>query len=455
MREVSSGEERRERICEAAQAACVDRRAQDEPEAGELESIQPEGSSSLMRRVLERDNLVRALRQVQRNKGAPGVDGMAVDELSEHLRVNWESIRSSLEAGRYRPQPVRRVVIPKPGGGERKLGIPTVQDRFVQQAIAQVLQSEWSGVFHDASYGFRPGHNAHQALRRSQTHIRSGRSWVVDCDLESFFDRVNHDRLMNRLKHRVGDRALLLTINRFLKAGVEVEGVRRPSQQGVPQGGPLSPVLSNIVLDELDWELARRGHCFVRYADDVQVYVRSREAGERVMLTLTRYIEESLRLTVNARKSAVGRPWERSFLGFTFTRGRGWRLKVAETSIEKLKARVRGVSGRTRGHSVVQVIADLRTILLGWRAYFGLAEVLSPLRDLDKWVRRRLRSYQWKQWGRTGWRQLLRRGVDAQLVWNTSRSAHGPWRLSASPALAKALPNRYFTNLGLPELAAR
>lgn len=415
----------------------------------------PRENSALMARVLSRDNLVRALRQVQRNKGAPGVDGMPVEALPEYLKTHWLGIREQLLAGRYCPQPVLRVAIPKPDGGERVLGIPTVVDRLIQQAIAQVVQSEWEGVFHDASYGFRPKRNAHQALRQAQSHIRAGNRWVVDCDLESFFDTVNHDRVMHRLKRRIPDSDVLRTINCFLKAGVQVDGVRQASVRGLPQGGPLSPVLSNVVLDELDWELDRRGHAFVRYADDVQVYVKSKAAGERVMCTLQRYLEDSLRLTVNTRKSAVARPWERTFLGCTFSRGRGYRIKVSEKSLKRLKSKIRVVSRRSRGHSMRQVIAELRKTLLGWKAYFDIAEVLSPLRDLDKWIRRRLRSYHWKQWGRAGYRELRRRGVDQDLAWNTAKSAHGPWRLSASPGLYQALPNRYFTGLGLPQLASR
>lgn len=431
------------------------RGVQDEPLSGEPRQRTFQASSTLMAQVLSRENLIRALKRVQRNKGAPGVDGVTVERLPEYLRRHWPGIKTQLLAGRYRPKPVLRVEIPKPDGGVRALGIPTVVDRLIQQAIAQVLQGEWDRSFHDASYGFRPGRNAHQALGQAQSHIRAGNCWVVDCDLATFFDTVNHDRLMCRLKRRIPDRVVLTTINRFLKAGVQVNGVRQASVQGVPQGGPLSPVLSNIVLDELDWELDRRGHSFVRYADDLQVYVKSQAAGERVMCTLVRFIEDSLRLTVNTRKSAVARAWERTFLGCTFSRRRGNKIKVSEKSVSRLKSKVRVLSRRTRGHKMSQVIAELRKTLLGWKAYFGVAEVLSPLRDLDKWIRRRLRSYHWKQWGRARYRKLRHHGVDRGLAWNTTKSAHGPWRLSASPGLTQALPNRYFTDLGLPALATR
>lgn len=284
--------------------------------------------------------------------------------------------------------------------------------------------------------------------------MRTGADWVVDVDLASFFDEVNHDRLMQRLRRRVDDTSLLRLINRYLKAGVCVDGTRVATVAGVPQGGPLSPVLANVVLDELDWELERRGLRFARYADDVQVFVSSRRAGERVMVSLQRFIDDSLRLTVNPRKSAVDRPWKRTFLGFTFSR-RGLRLKVADKAIHKLKREVRRLSRRTRGHRFSRVIADLKSALLGWKAYFDFAEVLSPLRDLDKWIRRRLRSYIWKQWGRASYRQLRKRGVSRELAWNTAKSAHGPWRLSQSPALVFAFPTRFFTDLGLPQLAAR
>jgi len=426
---------------------------------GELEmgnSTEPKSTfcSSLLNRVLERNNLVRALKQVRRNKGAPGIDGMSVDELPDFLRQHWPKIRQQLIDGRYRPKPVKRVEIPKPDGRKRKLGIPTVLDRMIQQAIAQVLQEEWDTDFHDNSYGFRPNRNAHQAIRYAQETIQQGYRWVVDCDLEAFFDNVNHDKLMTRLKDRHRDPMLLRLINRYLKAGVQIDGTTKASIEGVPQGGPLSPVLSNIVLNQLDWELTTREHRFVRYADDFVVFVKSQPAGKRVMQSLQRYIDDSLRLKVNTQKSAVDRPWKRTFLGFTFSK-RGLKIKVSDKALMKLKATVRMLSRRTRGHTLLQVIAEIRKSLLGWKAYFDIAEVLSPLRDLDKWIRRRLRSYVWKQWGRKGYRMLRRLGVKRQLAWNTAKSAHGPWRLSASPALYSALPNKYFQNLGLPELVAR
>jgi group II intron reverse transcriptase/maturase len=321
----------------------------------------------LLGRVLERDNLRRALKQVRRNKGAPGIDGMSVDELPKHLLHHWEAIKADILAGRYRPQPVRRVEIPKPDGRKRMLGIPTVLDRFIQQAIAQIVQAQWEPHFHPDSYGFRPQRSATQAVRKLQADVRSGHGWVVDLDLESFFDRVNHDRLVHRLRQHVDDRALLRLITAFLKVGAWVDGHREPGVMGVPQGGPLSPVLANVVLDEMDWELHRRGHRFARYADDCNIAVKSERAGQRVMHSVTRWIEDSLRLTVNTRKSAVDRPWNRKFLGFTLSR-RDKSLKVADTAIDKLKERVRELSRRTRGQSLSQIVAELRVTLLGWKA---------------------------------------------------------------------------------------
>jgi group II intron reverse transcriptase/maturase len=394
------------------------------------------------------------LKQVRQNKGAPGIDGMTVDELPEYLRHHWPEIRAQLEAGCYCPQPVMRVEIEKEDGKKRPLGIPTVTDRFIQQAIAQVVQEQWEPHFHPQSYGFRPRRSAHQAVREIQAQIRDGYRWVVDTDIEAFFDRVNHDRLMARLKDHVPDRGLLRLIRAYLKAGVRIGEETQPTTVGVPQGGPLSPVLANVVLDKLDWELDRRGHRFARYADDCNIVVKSKRAGERVMASLTRWIGESLRLTVNARKSAVDRPWNRKFLGFTVSRT-GTKLKVADKALEKLKGRVREITSRTRGRRLADIIAELREALLGWKAYFGIAEVLSPLHDIDKWIRRRLRCYQWKQWGRAGYRELRRRGVSVREAWNTSKSAHGPWRLSKTPALALALSVRHFSTMGLPCLAGR
>ena len=419
-------------------------------------TVEPKSNacSPMMVRVLSKENMERAYRQVKRNQGAPGIDGMKVDQLLGFLREYWPVIRRQLEQGTYHPKPVKRVEIPKPDGGKRKLGIPTVLDRLIQQAMAQILQEDWESEFHNNSYGFRPQRNAHQAIRYAQSTIREGYTWVVDCDLESFFDEVNHDLLMVKLKKKHQDPLFLRLVNRFLKAGIQVDGKTEASTRGVPQGGPLSPVLSNIVLNQLDWALDARGHRFARYADDALVFVRSQVAGERVMANLQRYVSDSLRLKVNVHKSAVDRPWKRTFLGITFSR---WSLQVkaSEKSLLKLKGKIRRLSRRTSGHSIARIVAELRESLLGWKAYFNIVEVLSPLRDLDKWLRRRLRSYLWKQWGRSGYRQLRKRGIERRLAWNTAKSAHGPWRLSRSPALYYALPNKYFKDLGLPELAAR
>ena len=409
---------------------------------------------SLMAQVLDRNNLARALKQVRRNKGAAGVDGMTTEQLPTYLHAHWPDLKECLIDGRYRPQPVRRVEIPKADGKMRKLGIPTVIDRFIQQAIAQIISDLWEPTFHPNSYGFRPQRNAQQAVRHAQDMIVNGKSWVIDLDLHAFFDTVNHDRLMARLKTRIQDPTLLKLVRRYLASPIQKDGQTLANREGVPQGGPLSPVLANIVLDELDWELERRGHRFSRYADDCQIFVGSRRAAERIKTSVQRYIEDHLRLKVNEDKSAVDRPWKRSFLGFTVSPRRGNRIKVADKALVKLKQRVRELSRRTRGHQLLHVIADLRKYLLGWKAYFGVAEVQSPLRDIDKWIRRKLRCYIWKQWGRSGYRQLRRRGVDRWTAWNTAKSAHGPWRLSKSPALYRALPNRYFKGLGLPSLAA-
>jgi RNA-directed DNA polymerase len=352
----------------------------DEPVAGKPQTTASSEISALMTEVLDSENLKRALAQVKRNKGAPGIDGMTVDELGAHLKASWPAIRAQLVAGSYCPQPVRRVEIPKPDGRKRLLGIPIVVDRFIQQAIAQVVQRCWEPHFHENSFGFRPGRSAHQAMRHAQATIRQGYDWVVDIDLEAFFERVNHDRLMVRVRQHVAAPDVLKLINRFLKGGVQVDGQTQATTQGVPQGGPLSPVLANVVLDELDWELERRGHRFARYADDCNIFVKSKRAGERLMQNVTRYLSESLRLTVNAQKSAVDRPRNRKFLGFTVARGDA-RIKVADKAIEKLKATIRKLTRRTRGHRLIDIVQELKTALTGWKAYFGIAEVLSPLRE--------------------------------------------------------------------------
>jgi RNA-directed DNA polymerase len=414
----------------------------------------PAMGERLMEEVCEGENCKQALARVKANKGSPGVDGMTVRDLPGYLKQHWPAIREQLLSGTYQPQPVRRVEIPKPEGGVRKLGIPTTLDRLIQQMVLQVLQGRWDRTFSEHSYGFRPGRSAHQAVAQAQEYIAQGCGWCVDLDLEKFFDRVNHDKLMAKIAERVRDKRLLKLIRAFLRAGVMEGGLVSPVDEGTPQGGPLSPLLSNVVLDALDRELERRGLRFVRYADDSNVYVRSRRAGERVMESITRFITTKLKLKVNQQKSAVAQPWERKFLGFSFTRFGPPKRRIAPKAVVRFKERVRGLTRRTRGVSTERMAEELARYLRGWIGYFGKCETPSVLQSLEAWTRRRLRSATWKQWkrGRVRFAQLRKRGVGKDLAAQTAGSAHGPWRLACSPALAIALPNAYFASLGIPRL---
>jgi RNA-directed DNA polymerase len=409
----------------------------------------------LMEQVCERENLKRALARVKRNKGSAGVDGMTVVQLSGYLKVHWPAIRERLLVGRYQPLPVRRVEIDKPGGKDkRKLGIPCVLDRFIQQALMQVLQPIFEPTFSEFSYGFRPGRSAHQAVALAQTYIGEGYLWVVDLDLEKFFDRVNHDILIARVAKQVSDKRVLGLLRRYLQAGVLEHGLVEATYEGTPQGGPLSPLLSNILLTDLDRELERRGHRFVRYADDSNIYVKSEHAGQRVKASLTRFLATRLRLKVNEAKSAVAHPWQRKFLGFSFTPKPRLRRKLASQALTRFKQRVAALTDRNQGRALGKVIERLALYLRGWRGYFGFCETSSVLRDLDSWIARRLRSLVWKQWkrGRRRFAELVRRGVNRVLAAQTAGSPHGPWRLAKSPALHIALPTAYFAALGLPRL---
>jgi RNA-directed DNA polymerase len=425
-----------------------------EPDVAKCEPERPAVTTSLMEAVCERENLKNALRRVKANKGSPGIDGMTVDQVADYLRVHWPTHRDELLAGTYTPSPVRRVEIPKPDGGVRKLGIPTVLDRFIQQAVLQVLQPAFDPTFSTHSYGFRPGRSAHQAVAAAQGHLASGYRWVVDLDLEKFFDRVNHDLLMGRLARRVSDSRVLTLVRAFLNAGVLENGLVSATEEGTPQGGPLSPLLSNIVLHALDCELEGRGHRFVRYADDCNVYVRSARAGHRVMASITLFITTRLKLKVNAAKSAVATAWERTFLGFSFTQGQRPKRRLADRTVDRFKARVRELTRRVRGVSLRQMVEELAAYLRGWRAYFGFCETPTILRRLDKWIRRRLRAVVWKQWARAGtrFRELRKRGVNAKDAILTARSNRGPWRVTLTKALCWALPGAFFDSLGLPYL---
>ncbi len=414
------------------------------------------GTGGLMELVVERQNLMAALKRVKANKGSPGIDGMTVEELPAYLKAHWLRLREELLAGCYRPQPVKRVAIPKPGGGERELGIPTVLDRFIQQALLQVLQPRFDATFSNASYGFRPGRRAHDAVRRAQAYVQEGRRYVVDVDLEKFFDRVNHDVLLGRLEQRIADRRVLGLIRRYLEAGVLANGVAIERHEGTPQGGPLSPLLANVLLDEVDKELEKRGHGFVRYADDLNVYVRSKAAGERVMAALRRLFAR-LRLRVNEAKSAVAPATQRKFLGFSFwvAQGRIVKRRVAPQALNRMKDRVREITRRSGGRSLAEVSKELGVYLTGWKAYFRIAETPGILADLDQWVRHRLRALQLKHWkrGTTIHRELRSRGMSNRAAAQVAANGRRWWRNSAM-VIHIALPNALFDKLGVPRLAA-
>jgi len=411
-------------------------------------------SAMMMEQVVSRQNMLTAYRRVVRNAGAAGVDGISVEDLGSYCNEHWETIRQQLLEGSYRPQSVRAVAIPKPGGGERVLGIPTVIDRMIQQALLQVMTPLFDPYFSEASYGFRPGRSAHGAVAAAREHIEAGYRWVVDIDLEKFFDRVNHDVLMARVAGRVRDKRVLQLIGRYLRAGLLQEGVTSPRREGTPQGGPLSPLLSNILLDDLDRELERRGHRFVRYADDCNIYVRSRRAGERVMASLEVWLAKHLRLKVNRSKSAVERPWKRTFLGYSVTHNLRPRLKVAAESVRRMKTKLRQMLRRGRGRSLQETIATAAAYLRGWMAYFSKAEVKGVFEDLDMWLRRKLRRIVWKQWKtpRTRMRELQRRGVNRAKAGRSAYNGRGPWFNAGAPHMHLALPTTVLTGWGLPSL---
>lgn len=426
-----------------------------EPRAARCDTQSQAYQRITMETVCANENMSAALKHVRSKKGCGGVDGMQVDELAPYLRRHWPELRNQLLSGTYRPQPVLRKQIDKPGGGKRNLGIPTLVDRVIQQAFLQVLQPVWDPTFSDHSFGFRPGRNQHQAIARAQGYIAEGYGWVVDMDLEKFFDQVNHDRLMAALARRVTDKRILRVIRAFLTAGVMDHGLVSPTVEGTPQGGPLSPFLSNVVLDELDQELERRGHRFVRYADDCNIYVRSQRAGERVLKSLKEFIGRKLKLRVNEAKSAVDEPCNRKFLGFTFTRGKSPNRKVSAQAVDKFKHKVRTLTRPTKGRSIDEVIADLAPYLKGWIGYFGFAQKRSVFSDLDGWIRRRLRAYLWRQWktGKQRFARLRSRGISRTVAQAVSGSGHGPWSMSKCRPIQAALSNAYFRSIALPSLS--
>jgi group II intron reverse transcriptase/maturase len=415
------------------------------------------GEASVWERVLARPNLFAALKRVEANGGAPGIDGMLVSELRSYLKEHWLEIRASLDAGGYQPSPVRRVEIPKPDGGVRLLGIPTVTDRLIQQAVAQVLTPLFEPGFSPHSYGFRPGRRAHDAVRAAQEYIREGYTWVVDVDLEKFFDRVNHDKLMARVARTVKDRRVLTLIRQYLEAGVLVNGVVLEAGEGTPQGGPLSPLLANIMLDDLDHELERRGHRFVRYADDCNIYVKSRRAGERVLSSVRQFLEQKLSLKVNEKKSAVARPSKRKFLGFSFFRRKGEvRVRIATPALDRCREKLRQLTRRTRHGRLADVLQDINQYTMGWVGYFRLADTPSVLEALDEWLRRRLRQLVWKRWkrGTTRWRELVALGVPPDQA-GLGAAGTSPWRMAVSPVVNMALSNAYWRQQGFRSLTER
>jgi group II intron reverse transcriptase/maturase len=404
--------------------------------------------------VVERNNLWQAYERVMRNKGAAGVDGLTVSEFRAWLQQHWPSIKTALLAGHYIPAAIRKVEIPKPNGGVRTLGIPTVLDRLIQQALLQVLQPQFEPEFSEHSYGFRPGRNAWQAVQRAQSYIGEGRRWVVDLDLEKFFDRVNHDILMSRVARRVKDERILKLIRRYLEAGMMSEGIVSARAEGTPQGGPLSPLLSNILLTDLDRELERRGHRFCRYADDCNIYVKSEVAGQHAMAAITDYLERKLKLQVNRDKSAVARPWQRKFLGYSVTMHKQARLKIADSSLKRLKDRVREIVGGNASRNLGKTIGELNPVLRGWTSYFRLTEVKGVLQALDGWIRRKLRCLLWRQWKRPATRnkRLQERGLGETRAWKSASNGRGPWWNAGASHMNAAYPKRFFDELGLVSL---
>lgn len=440
-------------FCEPeASEACE---AKKEGVESEMATIKPENSAldGVMKEVLNPRNLKKALKQVLRNKGAAGIDGMTTEQLPEYLKANWSRIKQELMRGAYMPKAVRRVEIPKATGGKRQLGIPTVVDRFIQQAVLQVLQDKWDSTFSMGSYGFRPGKSAHQAIRQAQKHVSSGLQIVVDIDLEQFFDRVNHDILMGLIAKRVGDRSIRKLLRSYLNAGVMENGLVKPTEEGTPQGGPLSPFLSNVILDELDRELEKRKLHFVRYADDCNIYVRSQRAGERVMTSITKFLNRRLKLKVNTSKSAVAEPWKRKFLGFTFGGRKVVKRRIAPQAMTRMKAKVRLITRRTCGGSLQEIAKELSIYLTGWRGYFGFCETPSVLAALDKWIRRRIRSLIWKRWkrGRTRYRELRALGLTEHQAAQAA-CTNSAWRASNHAAMHAAFPLAFFKDLGIPNL---
>jgi group II intron reverse transcriptase/maturase len=410
----------------------------------------------LMSRVVERDNMQLAYSRVMKNRGAPGIDGMRCEDLKAWLKVNWSQAKRALLNGTYRPQPVRRVDIPKPQGGVRTLGVPTVMDRLIQQALHQAMQPLFEPTFSQSSYGFRPGRSAQQAVSKAAQYIRGGKRWVVDMDLEKFFDRVNHDVLMARVARQVKDPTVLRLIRRFLEAGMMANGVETPRYEGTPQGGPLSPLLSNILLTDLDRELEKRKLLFCRYADDCNIYVSSQRSGQRIMEGVKGFLANRLKLTVNDSKSAVARPWERKFLGYSVTNRQVSKIRIAKQSIQRLMDAVRQLSIGGKGSSLPQTIEKLNPVLRGWMNYFSLTQSRRPIEELDAWVRRRLRCLVWRQWKRPRTRatNMLALGLDAQRAWQSSVNGRGPWWNAGAKHLIAALPPKFFTQLGLVSLVA-
>ncbi|MBP0727360.1 group II intron reverse transcriptase/maturase [Bacillus sp. RG28] len=411
----------------------------------------------LMERILTRENLLNALKRVERNGGSHGVDNMSTKDLRSYIVIHWDELKQSLENGTYQPQPVRRVEIPKPNGGVRLLGIPTVLDRFIQQAITQILTPIYDPSFSEHSYGFRPQRRGHDAVRKAKGFIKKGYRWVVDIDLEKFFDKVNHDKLMGILAKRINDKVLLKLIRSYLNAGVMIGGIFSESTEGTPQGGPLSPLLSNIILDELDRELETRGHKFVRYADDCNIYVKSKKAGLRTMSGIVSFIETKLKLKVNMEKSSVDRPWKRKFLGFSFTITREPKIRISKESIKRVKQKIKELTSRKAPIPMHIRIQKLNKYLIGWCGYYALADTSNHFINLDKWIRRRLRMCLWKQWKlpRTRVRKLIGLEVDKQKAYEWGNSRKGYWRIAHSPILNRTIGNKFWEIQGLKSLYQR